>query len=118
MKTKEELNAIKNEVEAVRNKLNALTDDELAQVSGGAYEESFFWGYYQCPYCHKEHRFKLTWGLSGNFYNEFFDECDEVYNLCIEEASFTSDITCPIKGKISVISSRNTIVVPFRSTFS
>ena len=35
MKTKEELNALKEEVETVSKKLHALTDEELAQVSGG-----------------------------------------------------------------------------------
>ena len=35
MKTKEELNALKEEVEALNKKLAELTEDELAQVSGG-----------------------------------------------------------------------------------
>ena len=35
MKTKEELNALKEEVENVNKKLAELTDEELAQVSGG-----------------------------------------------------------------------------------
>ena len=35
MKTKEELNALKEEVEALSKKLAELTDEELAQVSGG-----------------------------------------------------------------------------------
>ena len=35
MKTKEELNAIKNEVEMRKSKLAALTDDALQQVTGG-----------------------------------------------------------------------------------
>ena len=35
MKTPEELNALKEEVEAVNEKLRELTEDELAQVSGG-----------------------------------------------------------------------------------
>ena len=35
MKTKEELNAIKNEVETVSRKLAELTDKELTQVTGG-----------------------------------------------------------------------------------
>ena len=34
-KTKEELNKIKEEVEAVNEKLAELTDEELAQVNGG-----------------------------------------------------------------------------------
>ena len=35
MKTKEELNAIKEEVEALSKKLNELSEEELEQVSGG-----------------------------------------------------------------------------------
>ena len=35
MKTKEELNALKVEVETVSKKLNEINDEELEQVSGG-----------------------------------------------------------------------------------
>ena len=35
MKTKEELNALKEEVETLNQKLAELTDEELAEVSGG-----------------------------------------------------------------------------------
>ena len=35
MKTAEELNAIKEEVEALNKKLAELTEEELTQVSGG-----------------------------------------------------------------------------------
>ena len=35
MKTKEELNALKEEVETLNEKLAELTEEELAQVSGG-----------------------------------------------------------------------------------
>ena len=35
MKTKEELNAIKEELEALNRKLAELSEEELAQVSGG-----------------------------------------------------------------------------------
>lgn len=35
MKTKEELNAIKEEVEALNKKLAELTEEELEQVTGG-----------------------------------------------------------------------------------
>ena len=35
MKTKEELNKLKEEVEAVNEKLQELTEEELEQVSGG-----------------------------------------------------------------------------------
>ena len=36
MKTKEELNALKEEVETLNKKLAELSEDELKQVSGGA----------------------------------------------------------------------------------
>ena len=39
MKTKEELNALKEEVETVSRKLHELTEEELAQVSGGFYPD-------------------------------------------------------------------------------
>ena len=39
MKTKEELNALKEEVETLNKKLHELTEEELAQVSGGADRE-------------------------------------------------------------------------------
>ena len=35
MKTKEELNALKKEVETLNKKLAELTEEELAQVTGG-----------------------------------------------------------------------------------
>ena len=35
MKTKNELNALKEEVETLNKKLTELTDEELAEVSGG-----------------------------------------------------------------------------------
>ena len=35
MKTQEELNALKKEVEAVNEKLQALTEEELEKVNGG-----------------------------------------------------------------------------------
>ena len=39
MKTKKELNALKNEVEHVSKKLSALTEEELEQVTGGNIEQ-------------------------------------------------------------------------------
>ena len=41
MKTKEELNALKEEVETVSKKLHELTEEELAQVSGGVLPANF-----------------------------------------------------------------------------
>ena len=37
MKTKEELNALKNEVKALNKKLAELNEEELAQVAGGGF---------------------------------------------------------------------------------
>ena len=36
MKTKDELSAIKEEVDALNKKLSELTEEELAEVAGGA----------------------------------------------------------------------------------
>ena len=41
MKTKEELNALKEEVETLNKKLHELTEEELEQVTGG-YEIFFY----------------------------------------------------------------------------
>ena len=40
MKTKEELNALKEEVETVNRKRHELTEEELAQVVGGIKHDS------------------------------------------------------------------------------
>ena len=47
MKTKEELNALKEEVETLNAKLAELTDEELEQVTGGSYVgyEIFFYNF-------------------------------------------------------------------------
>ena len=39
MKTKEELNALINEVEALNKKLAELTEEELKQVAGGVFHD-------------------------------------------------------------------------------
>lgn len=39
MKNKEELNALKNEVKTLNAKLAELTEDELKEVTGGAFPE-------------------------------------------------------------------------------
>ena len=55
MKTKEELNALKEEVEALNKKLAELTDDELTQVVGGNWwpdyygEDGYFKGIHGIP---------------------------------------------------------------------
>ena len=43
MKTKEELNALKEEVEALKVKLSTLTDEELTQVTGGIAPSRAYW---------------------------------------------------------------------------
>ena len=51
MKTKEQLNALKEEVEAVNKKLAELNEDELTQITGGV----TFEGMHPCegiPRCH------------------------------------------------------------------
>ena len=50
MKTKEELNALKEEVEALNKKLAELTEEELEEVSGGG--GNLYLGY-ECSKCHK-----------------------------------------------------------------
>ena len=42
MKTPEELNALKEEVEALKKKLHELNEEELAQVAGGAYIKDIY----------------------------------------------------------------------------
>ena len=43
MKSKEELNAIKEEVEAVSAKLHELSEDEFEQVTGGIAPGRTYW---------------------------------------------------------------------------
>ena len=43
MKTKEELEALKEEVEALNKKLMDLTDEELARVTGGLAHIHTYW---------------------------------------------------------------------------
>lgn len=50
MKTKEELNAIKKEVEAMNKKLHDLNDKELEQVTGGLHRKRIRYQEY-CPNC-------------------------------------------------------------------
>ena len=52
MKTKEELNALKEEVETLNKKLAELTDEELAQVSGGGISEAM-----NCEYLNEDKTF-------------------------------------------------------------
>ena len=60
MKTKEELNALKEEVETLNKKLAELTEDELQQVCGGNYFNELTIG-------------DLTPTLVGRPYNKYTD---------------------------------------------
>ena len=44
MKTKVELNELKEEVEILSRKLRELTDEELEQVTGGCLYKEYVWG--------------------------------------------------------------------------
>ena len=68
MKTKEELNALKNEVEALNKKLGELNEEELAQVGGG-----FCFCPMHCDAC----GFNTVW--SGSYPGQTFDcpKCGE-----------------------------------------
>lgn len=43
MKTPEELNALRKEVEALNKKLSELTEDELVQITGGLAPGRKYW---------------------------------------------------------------------------
>ena len=43
MKSKEELNALKEEIEALNVKLSTLTEEELTQVTGGIAPGRVYW---------------------------------------------------------------------------
>ena len=49
MKTKEELDALKDEVEALTKKLAELTEEEMVQVSGGQEKDDMIY----CPTCRR-----------------------------------------------------------------
>ena len=87
MKTKEELNAIKEEVESMNKKLAELTDEELKQVVGGkGSQDDWDWSVQDdsvpvtendpCPRCHN-HMIRLA-------YKSKFDTKPILY-LCIQE---------------------------------
>ena len=67
MKTPEELNALKEEVENLNRKLAELTEDELKQVSGGYLYNEY------CPLCgckldeeSDEHSETIVWHVCPN----------------------------------------------------
>ena len=76
MKTKEELNAIKEEVEALNRKLAELTEDELALVAGGRhpayqYEDVTL----TCEYCGKPFTIKQPKGKTVIYRRMICPEC-------------------------------------------
>ena len=72
MKTKEELNVLKKEVEALNRKLHELNEEELAQVTGGLVPIPNWRGSIigltggSCP---EEHNIMLTGDFTGNYAN-------------------------------------------------
>lgn len=67
MKTKEELNAIKNEVDNLGKKLAALNDEELEQVTGGLGS---------MPHIQPDEKYVMTLGVrpdGGVDFNQDFD---------------------------------------------
>lgn len=72
MKTKKELKALKEEVEAVSRKLAELNEEELAQVSGGLVPIPNWRGSFiglTVSSCPEEHNIMLTGDFTGNHAN-------------------------------------------------
>lgn len=66
MKTKEELNALKNEVENLNKKLAELTDEELTQVCGGTDTESLRISGKPVPLPEARYKKESEGGYAGN----------------------------------------------------
>ena len=71
MKTKEELNALKEEVETVRRKLHELTEEELEQVTGGNIEQ-------EIKNLAKQH-FQIEEEGSGEKFKDFLEKYARYY---------------------------------------
>ena len=71
MKTKKELNALKNEVEHVSRKLSALTEEELEQVTGGNIEQ-------EIKNLAKQH-FQIEEEVSGEKFKDFLEKYARYY---------------------------------------
>ena len=79
MKTPEELNTLKNEVENLNKKLAALSEDELNQVNGGfalvpmicdscsygGLWSDYFEGMFECPHCKSKTYHAKNWTPVG-----------------------------------------------------
>ena len=71
MKTAEELNALKNEVEVLNQKLSALTEEELEQVTGGNIEQ-------EIKNLAKQH-FQIEEEGSGEKFKDFLEKYARYY---------------------------------------
>ena len=71
MKTKKELNALKNEVEHVSKKLSALTEEELEEVTGGNIEQ-------EIKNLAKQH-FQIEEEGSGEKFKDFLEKYARYY---------------------------------------
>ena len=71
MKTKEELNALKNEVEVLNQKLSTLTEEELEQVTGGNIEQ-------EIKDLAKQH-FQIEEEVSGEKFKDFLEKYARYY---------------------------------------
>ena len=86
MKTKEELNAIKEEVEAMNKKLAELTEEELKQVSGGLGPSLMKMKKLYCVECgYVECTFPEGTTLEGG-YNEKCPQCGAINSFAIGDA--------------------------------
>ena len=70
MKTKEELNAIKEDVETLNKKLKELTDEELKQVTGGITEQELI-----------EIAKKAQIDISKNDKNKLIEDMEQIIEL-------------------------------------
>ena len=71
MKTPEELTALKNEVEVLNQKLSALTEEELEQVTGGNIEQ-------EIKNLAKQH-FQIEEEGSGEKFKDFLEKYARYY---------------------------------------
>ena len=71
MKTKEELNALKEEVETLSRKLHELTEEELEQVTGGNIEQ-------EIKNLAKQH-FQIEEESSGKKFKDFLEKYARYY---------------------------------------
>ena len=71
MKTKEELNALKEEVKKMNKKLHTLTEEELAQVTGGNIEQ-------ELKNLAKQH-FQLEKESTGEKFKDFIEKYARYY---------------------------------------